>query len=153
MALNPLIALQSKPGIDVARSFSNALTNVSNFDKIQQSREQAPIRNRLLEAQTSTVEAGVPSQTAQDNKSRLELARSLAIGARQTVPNLNAAFEDLKTGNTEGASAKFQLVDQQLAQREQEILSREPSKHVSYYSKTRRSICAVQMNTLRLMIS
>jgi len=78
MALNPLIALQSKPGINVAQSFSNALTNVSNFDKLQQQREQAPIRNRLLEAKTATAEAGVPTDTAQSNQRQMEIFKSLA---------------------------------------------------------------------------
>jgi hypothetical protein len=50
MALNPLIALQSKP-LDVGQTFNTLLTNIGNLDAIRQNREQAPIRNQLLEQQ------------------------------------------------------------------------------------------------------
>lgn len=72
MALRPEIALGVRAP-DVGRAFSNALLNVQAIEGIRQGREQEPLRNRLLEAQVGTAEAG------QTQAQQLNRIRSLAV--------------------------------------------------------------------------
>jgi hypothetical protein len=59
--INPLIPLQVR-GADMGEAFSNALLNVGRIDQLRQSQQEAPIRQRLLEAQTQQQEAAVPTE-------------------------------------------------------------------------------------------
>lgn len=59
MALDPNIPLSAFTGLpDIGQKFSNALLNIQRGTDIARQREEAPIRNRLLEAQTGTAEQG-----------------------------------------------------------------------------------------------
>lgn len=95
MAIDPSIILQGRPAnIDVGRTFNNALLNVQGFDNLQQSREQAPLRNRLLTAQTEQAETQAETQ-AREGKFRNLVFRSQSI------------LPDLQSGNIEGAMASL----------------------------------------------
>lgn len=100
MAINPLIALQGQVP-DVGRTFSNALLNVGRIEDIRRARAEAPIRERLLEAQTATTEAAVPTGQQLFNKADVNRITSLAQGARAIIP-------DLQSGNIERVRATLQ---------------------------------------------
>jgi len=104
MATNPLIALQS---VDATPSFKNVLTGLETIDKQRIREEQAPIRNRLLEAQAATAEAGVPTDIAQFTAKGRAFASSVADISRSIIP-------DLQTGNVNVAIQKMQQRSERL---------------------------------------
>ena len=69
MALDPRIALAGRP-LDVGSVFNNVLTNLGNFQKIQQSNELQPLRNQLLQAQIGGAEAGVEAKQFENFSAR-----------------------------------------------------------------------------------
>lgn len=79
MALRPDISLQTRVP-DVGAAFNNALLNVQGIENISRGREEAPLRNRLLEAQAGQAEAGT-QETQQLNR-----IRSLGIFANKVAP-------------------------------------------------------------------
>jgi hypothetical protein len=96
MAINPLIALQARAP-DIQGSFRNALLNVQGIQGLRESQAQAereaqlqPLRDRLLQAQTTTAEQGV--QTPQQLGSQRNLARleSVANFSQFALPGLQA---------------------------------------------------------------
>ena len=89
MAINPLLSLQV-PGVDVGAAFSNALLNLGRIEDIKTAREQAPVRQRMLEAKTATTEAAVPTAQAQFNLAEQSKISSLATGAKRIVPDLES---------------------------------------------------------------
>ena len=80
MAINPLISLQAQAP-DISRTFSNALLNIQRINQLRQQREEAPQRARLLEAQTATAEAAVPTAQAQLNIAEQDRLTSVVQGA------------------------------------------------------------------------
>jgi len=100
MAVDARIALVPTTP-DIGKTFSNVLLNVGRFDDIKRAREEAPIRQRLLEAQTGTAEAAVPTSQAQFNTADINRITSIAQGARSIIP-------DLQAGNTERVRASLQ---------------------------------------------
>lgn len=100
MALRPEISLGVRTA-DVGQAFNNALLNVQRFQNIQQTGREAPLRNRLLEAQAGGAEA---KRTQQEQLNRFQ---SVAFGATEILP-------DLQSGNAAGAMAKLQARRQQL---------------------------------------
>ena len=92
MAIRPEIALQARVP-DIGKAFSNALMNVGRIDDLRRSRAEAPIRQRLLEAQTQTAEAAVAPQ-AQFNLAEQNRISSLATAARQIIPDLQSGNQD-----------------------------------------------------------
>ena len=89
MALNPLIALQSKP-LDVGQTFNTLLTNIGNLDAIRQNREQAPIRNQILDLQAQ--QGGQNLQQSQQKafqERQTNRLSSVARFAQQILPALN----------------------------------------------------------------
>ena len=127
MALNPLIALQSKP-LDVGQTFNTLLTNIGNLDAIRQNREQAPIRNQLLEqqllaqqnqqAQAPTrqqileQQAAAGAETNFQNRQKNRLA-SVASFAQEILPFLNR--DDPETALQLGYRRKAQIEAEQKA--------------------------------------
>jgi len=93
MALDPRLSLAVQPNI--GNTFQNALLNVQGVETLQRQREQAPLQNRLLEAQVGGAEA---QQQQQQQANRFQ---SIAFGAAEILP-------DLKSGNFEGANLKLQ---------------------------------------------
>jgi hypothetical protein len=104
--INPLIPLQAR-GVDIGETFSNALLNVGKIDQLRQAREQAPARQQLLEAQAATAQAAVPTAQQQFNIADTNKIKSLAAGARQVIP-------DLEAGNIERVIATLQARDSAL---------------------------------------
>ena len=100
MAIDPRISLGVQVP-DIGAAFSNALQNVERFQGIGQRRDEAPLRNRLLEAQAGQAEAG---QAQQEQLNRFQ---SVAFGATEIIP-------DLKAGNASGALSKLQSRRQRL---------------------------------------
>jgi hypothetical protein len=100
MAVDPRLALVPTTP-DFSSAFSNALLNVKRLDEIGQAREEAPIRQRLLEAQTAGTEAKVPTPQARFNVAEKNRVKSLATGARQILP-------DLQRGNIEQVISSLQ---------------------------------------------
>ncbi len=92
MALRPEISLGARTA-DVGQAFSNALLNVQRGQQIGQARREAPLRNRLLEAQAGQAEAGVVES------GQLNTIRSLAVFA-------NDISGDLQRGNLAGIREK-----------------------------------------------
>jgi len=89
MAVMPKIAMQGKV-LDAGKVFSNILMNVENLDSIKKGREQTPVRQRLLEAQTQATEAAAPTDIKQFNERQQQLVTSVAGVARQIIPDLKA---------------------------------------------------------------
>jgi hypothetical protein len=108
MPINPLISLQAKAP-NIGQAFSNALMDVSRIDALRQGRAEAPMRSRLLEAQTAQQEAAVPSPVARDITRQQEIIKSLGIGAQQIIP-------DLQAGRTEQVLSSLQRRRQELIQ-------------------------------------
>lgn len=96
MALNPLIALQSRP-VDIGGTFNTLLNNIGKFDAIRQDREQAPIRNEILQAQLESQQAQVPireqqlqaGQEAAFQERQKNRLTSVARFAQSVLPALN----------------------------------------------------------------
>jgi len=86
MALDPNIPLSVglPRNVDVGQIFGNALLNTGRLEDIRTAREQRPLRNRLLEAQAETAEAGAESGR------QLQEFTSIAMGAAEVVPFLEA---------------------------------------------------------------
>ena len=115
MAARPDILLQGRVP-DVGATFRNALLNVQGIEGIRQARAQAerdaqlqPLRDRLLQAQTTTAEQGV--QTPQQlgsarNQARLE---SIANFSQFALPGL-------QDGDIEGTRSALQQRRQSLVQ-------------------------------------
>ena len=93
MAIRPEIALGVRVP-DVGQTFSNILLNTERFDKIRQERSEAPIRQRLLEAQTGAAEAAVPTGQERFNQDEINRISSLAQGASEIIPDLQAGNVD-----------------------------------------------------------
>ena len=93
MAIDPRISLATQGNI--GNTFQNALLNVQGVENLQQTRAEAPLRSRLLEAQVGGAEASA-TQQAQTNR-----FQSIAFGASEILP-------DLRSGNFEGAMQKLQ---------------------------------------------
>jgi hypothetical protein len=100
MAVDPRISLEARAP-DLGQTFSNALLNISRIDALKQRREQAPLRSRLLEAQTQTAEAAVPTEQQRINQADINNVRSLATISRQIIP-------DLQAGNTDRVRSTLQ---------------------------------------------
>lgn len=94
MPVNPLISLSAKAP-DVGTAFSNTLLNISNIDKIKEARDTKEQRDRLLEAKTATLEAGVPTPTELGNEAKLAEFQSIALGASEIVDDLRAGRNDV----------------------------------------------------------
>ena len=80
MAANPLIALQTRVP-DIGRTFSNTLLNLGRINQLQRSRSEQPARNRILEAQAQTAEAGVPTSLETLNRADKNRIQSVVNGA------------------------------------------------------------------------
>lgn len=93
MAIRPDIILAGRQAPDIGAAFNNALLNVQRGQQISQQREQAPIQNRLLEAQTGQAEAGVVEGQQLNN------IRSLAVFGSELLG-------DIQSGNLEAIRAK-----------------------------------------------
>lgn len=94
MAIDPRIALAGQAPPDIGNVFSNALLSVQRGQDIAQQRAQAPIRNRLLEAQTAGLEQNVVRQAEDDR------LRSNIIGAADLI-------EDIKSGSVDRVRSKL----------------------------------------------
>jgi hypothetical protein len=100
--INPNLLLQIRPQADVGRTFGSILTNVANFDRIRENREQAPLRNQLLQQR---VDSGQLINQQQAGINREQANQALTQFAARIKPMLDA-------GDTEGVR---QLVQQQKA--------------------------------------
>jgi len=89
MAVNPLISLQAQAP-DIGQTFSNTLLNLGRIRQIQQARQEAPQRARILESQAQAAEAAVPTAQAQFNVAQRNRINSVAVGAREILPDLKA---------------------------------------------------------------
>lgn len=94
MAIDPRLSLAVRGPRDINQVFNNALLNAQGFQNIQQQREQAPLRNQLLQAQVGAAES---QQTRQEQLNRFQ---SVAFGASEILP-------DLAAGNFTGVSQKL----------------------------------------------
>lgn len=101
MAIDPRLSLEVRGPRDINQVFQNALLNAQRFQNVQQTREQAPLRNRLLQAQTGQAEATLTREQ------QLNRFRSVAFGATEILP-------DLASGNFAGANQKLQARRAQL---------------------------------------
>lgn len=127
MPINPSISLQTKVP-DTGQIFSNALLNIQRFDQLKQSRADEPTRQRLLEAQAATAEAGVPSEQAITNQRNLERATSVINAAVQinalptTASKLafakNRRLELIETAKSTGKPANTIDTDSYISQLE-----------------------------------
>jgi hypothetical protein len=111
MAADPRLLLAGRP-TDVGASFSNALLNVGRAQQLQQNRKQAelneqlqPLRNRLLQAQTTTAEQGVqtPEQIAQARQ--LSRLNSVADFSQSALPGL---LQGIESGDVSGTISALQ---------------------------------------------
>lgn len=131
MALNPLIPL-TRTVPDASGLFSNILLGLKQGEEKRGREEEArriqaeaPLRNRLMEAQTQTAEANVPTKQQKFNQSQLDWIKSVATGARQILPDLEAekfdrvtktlekrlkALNDAGISNTSDTEASLELV-------------------------------------------
>ena len=107
MAADPRLLLAGRP-TDVGATFSNALLNVGRLESIEQQRKQSelseqlqPLRNRLLEAQTTTAEQGVQTPTQQLDARNTARLSSIAQFSQQALPALSA-------GDIEGTRSLLQ---------------------------------------------
>lgn len=112
MSANPLIALQTRTP-DVGAAFSNALLNLGRINQLQRSREEQPLRSRILEAQAQTREAAVPTATEQRLKSVVNAAVQL-----NTMPQddrlafaKNRRADLISDAQTRGVSANTEDTD------------------------------------------
>lgn len=78
--LDPNLLLQIRPNIDAGRAFNNILTNISSFDRLKESRAQAPIRQQLLQQQSDRGQAA----------SNIDKKRALTNFASQIKPMLDS---------------------------------------------------------------
>jgi hypothetical protein len=92
MAIDPRISLAANPNIQ--DTFRNALLNVQGAENLFERREQAPLRNQLLQAQVGTAEA---TQQQQEETNRFT---SVAFGAAEILP-------DLQSNNIQGVQQKL----------------------------------------------
>jgi hypothetical protein len=99
MPLRPEIALAGRD-LDVGQAFRNSLVNVQGIEE----QRQAPVRSRLLEAQTSAAEE------AQAQQKQVNEFTSIAMGAMEVLPFLNS-------GDLEGARDALMLRRGQIIQR------------------------------------
>lgn len=76
--INPLIPLQASTP-DISSIFSNTLNTLGQINQLK----QAPMRNRLLDAQVQTAESQVPTQQDQFNERDKSRIQSIAQGALQ----------------------------------------------------------------------
>lgn len=114
MAVTPLIAMSGRaPTPD--KTFSNVLLNLGRIEDIKTAQAraevteaEAPIRQRLLEAQTTTAEAAVPSEQERFNQRNREKVASVANISRVILP-------DLQAGNIESVTQKLQQRAQELS--------------------------------------
>jgi hypothetical protein len=111
MAADPRLLLAARP-TDVGAAFSNALLNVGRAQQLQQNRKQAelneqlqPLRNRLLQAQTTTAEQGVqaPEQIAQARQ--LSRLNSVADFSQAALPGL---LQGIESGDVSGTVSALQ---------------------------------------------
>jgi len=101
MAIDPRLSLATQPNI--GNTFQNALLNVQGTENLFERREQAPLRNRLLQAQVGGAEA------QQQEQQQLNRFQSIAFGASEILP-------DLRSGNFAGVAQKLQARRSQLIQ-------------------------------------
>jgi hypothetical protein len=95
MAIDTRLPLAVSGPRDIGQVFNNALLNAQGFQELRQQREQAPLQNRLLQAQVGTAEAG---QTRQEQINRFQ---SVAFGAAEILPGL-------QSGNFAGVNRQLQ---------------------------------------------
>lgn len=93
MAVDPSIALRVRAP-DIGQAFSNALLNLQSIDRLSQFAKEAPLRNRLLEAQTQAAEANVPTDQQRFSQRENEIISSLGVAAQQIIPDLQAGRND-----------------------------------------------------------
>ena len=93
MALRPDILLQGRVP-DISNSIPNALLTFQQVQAGKERREQAPIRNRLLEAQVGAAEQAA-EQARQENR-----ISSIAVGALELLPVI-------QTGNIDAVRSKL----------------------------------------------
>jgi len=106
MAVTPEILLSGrKPTPD--KTFSNILLDLGRIEDIKTAQAEAPIRQRLLEAQTATTEAAMPTEEERFNKQNIAKVASVASISRSIIP-------DLQAGNPEIAIQKLQQRAQEL---------------------------------------
>lgn len=87
MALNPNILL-SQRAPDVGKTFSSILNNIQGIDNIKENRKNAPIKNELLQAQTSEAQASA-EETRQTNR-----ITSISKGALELMPVIDGGNVD-----------------------------------------------------------
>lgn len=100
MALDPRIGLLGQAP-NVAQTFSNLLSNISQADSIRQQQQLAPLQQRQAEISLESQEQALINQ-----RDQARLA-SLAQGASQILP-------DLQAGNVEGVRKTLQARKQRL---------------------------------------
>jgi len=100
VAIRPEIALQARVP-DFSQTFVNTLTGIQKLDSIRQNREQRDVQDRFLEARAQSAEAKVPTAQSQFNTEQSNLIRSVATGAREVIP-------DLEAGNIDSAISTMQ---------------------------------------------
>ncbi len=131
--INPLLAFEAQTP-DIQRTFQNALANIQGIDQLVTARQQAPvrqgileqqlaglqaerrqdpIRQTILEAQAAREQAAVPTQEQLFNEAQLSQLTSLATLAQQTLPQVQA-------GNVEGARSQ---INRAIAERQQQNLN------------------------------
>ena len=103
MASDPRIALAIRAP-NAGQAFSSALTNIRNLDAIQQSRENAPFQNQLLQQRVSSGE-----QQAQQQQ-LLQKQKSVAIGSAEILPFLQN--QDIEGARSTLLRRRQSLIDQ-----------------------------------------
>lgn len=94
MAIDPRISLLGR-GVDLARSAQTGLNVRDTFDRMRLAAEQAPVENKLLQAQADQAQQAA---TTQSKNARIG---SIALGAAEILP-------DIQAGNAQGVQAKLQ---------------------------------------------
>lgn len=93
MAVRPEIALQGRI-TDIGQTFSNALLNVQRIGQLAERGREAPLRARILEAQTQAAEASVPTAQQTFDIAEQNKIKSLGVAAQQILPDLQAGRID-----------------------------------------------------------
>lgn len=105
MALRPGILLNPKTP-DVGKTFASVLSNVRGIDALRENRANQPLRNRLLESQTTQSE-----QQAQQERETARIT-SIAQGALELQPAIRSG--DVDAVRSQLLQRKTRLVDQGL---------------------------------------
>lgn len=109
MAIDPRISLAADAG-DLSNVIPSALQTFRLAQQATQQAEQAPLQNRLLEAQVAQAEAAQPTALEQFDVGQQNRLRSIATFAQGIIPQIESG--DLSGAKT-ALESRFRALDEQ----------------------------------------